>query len=145
MIVKNKINQFRLEENEMLMLTNQDMALSQHFKLSLTRVRSIMKKFKECCAVENKLEGGLMQKISKTLERNTVVSNKTIMRTPNRNYLGGCRARKPPRLQKRPSNRYQMLRPTWRNTMHTRSVLFLNIQNKTSMFGKAFAKIPSSV
>lgn len=119
----------------MLMLTNQDMALSQHFKLSRTRVRSIMKK----------LEGGLMQKISKILERNTVVSNKTIMRTPNRNYLGGCRARKPPRLQKRPSNRYQMLRPTWRNTMHTRSVLFLNIQNKTNMFGKAFAKIPCSV
>lgn len=124
----------------MLLLTNRDMALSQHFKLSWTRVKSIMKKFKECCAVENKLEGVLMQKISKTLERKTVVSKKTIIRTLNRNYLGGCRARKPPRLQKRPSNRYQMLRPTWRNTMHTRSVLFLNIQNKTRMFRKSFCK-----
>lgn len=107
----------------MLMLTNREMQLSQHFNCH-EPVRSIMKKFIGCYAVENKLEGGLMQKISKTLERKIVDSKKAIMRTLNRNYLGGCRARKSPRLQKRPSNRYQMLRPIWRNTMQTGSVLF---------------------
>lgn len=97
---------------------------SQHFQVSRSGVRSIIKKLKESHTVQNKSGRGRKRKISKTLERKLVrdvskhprtttktpvnglaksgivVSNKTVTRALNRNGLRGCRPRKTPLLKR---------------------------------------------